>query len=81
MDRHGCFQGTESGTENPEPEVSAKGFCYDGPVWQAEGRENHAGQPIHTGDSHVITGTSKEAFDYYGMNGEGIAKTAKEVLA
>ena len=32
-------------------------------------------------DSHVITGTSKEAFDYYGMNGEGIAKTAKEFLA
>ena len=32
-------------------------------------------------DSHVITGTSKEVFDYYGMNGEGIAKTAKEFLA
>ena len=32
-------------------------------------------------DSHVITGTSKEVFDYYGMNGTGIAKTAKEFLA
>ena len=32
-------------------------------------------------DSHVITGTSKEVFDYYGMNGEGIAKTAREILA
>ena len=32
-------------------------------------------------DSHVITGTSKEVFKYYGMDGEGIAKTAKEVLA
>ncbi len=31
-------------------------------------------------DSHVITGTSKEVFKYYGMDGEGIAKTAKEVL-
>ena len=32
-------------------------------------------------DSHVITGTSPEVFHYYGMDGEGIAKTAKEVLA
>jgi len=29
-------------------------------------------------DSPVITGTSKEVFDYYGMNAEGIAKTAEE---
>lgn len=31
-------------------------------------------------DSPVITGTSKEVFDYYGLNGEGIAKRALEVL-
>ena len=31
-------------------------------------------------DSHVITGTSKEVFKYYGMDGEGIAKTAKELV-
>ena len=29
-------------------------------------------------DSPVITGTSKEVFDYYGLNAEGIAKTVKE---
>ena len=32
-------------------------------------------------DAPVITGTSKEVFDYYGMNAEGIAKKAKEALA
>lgn len=32
-------------------------------------------------DAPVITGTSQEVFDYYGLNGEGIAKKAKEVLA
>ena len=32
-------------------------------------------------DSHVITGTSKEVFKYYGMDGEGVAKRAKEVLS
>ena len=31
-------------------------------------------------DAPVITGTSKEVFDYYGLNAEGIAKTAKEAL-
>lgn len=31
-------------------------------------------------DEPVITGTSKEVFDYYGLNGEGIAKAAKEAL-
>ena len=31
-------------------------------------------------DAPVITGTSKEVFDYYGMNAEGIAKTLKEAL-
>jgi transketolase len=31
-------------------------------------------------DAPVITGTSKEVFDYYGLNAEGIAKTAKENL-
>ena len=31
-------------------------------------------------DSPVITGTSKEVFDYYGINGEGIAKRAIEAL-
>ena len=31
-------------------------------------------------DAPVITGTSKEVFDYYGMNAEGIAKTVKEAL-
>lgn len=32
-------------------------------------------------DAPVITGTSQEVFDYYGMNAEGIAKTIKETLA
>lgn len=32
-------------------------------------------------DAPVITGTSREVFDYYGMNGEGIAKRAEEALA
>ena len=32
-------------------------------------------------DSHVITGTSLEVFRYYGMDGEGLAKTAKVILA
>ncbi len=31
-------------------------------------------------DTPVITGTSKEVFDYYGMNAEGIAKKAEEYL-
>lgn len=31
-------------------------------------------------DSPVITGTSKEVFDYYGLNAEGIAAKAKEIL-
>ncbi len=31
-------------------------------------------------DAPVITGTSKEVFDYYGLNGEGIAKKAMELL-
>ena len=31
-------------------------------------------------DAPVITGTSKEVFDYYGMNAEEIAKTVKEAL-
>ncbi len=31
-------------------------------------------------DAPVITGTSKEVFDYYGMNAEGIAAKAKEML-
>ena len=31
-------------------------------------------------DSPVITGTSKEVFDYYGLNGEGLAKRAIEAL-
>lgn len=32
-------------------------------------------------DAPVITGTSREVFDYYEMNAEGIAKTVKEALA
>ncbi len=32
-------------------------------------------------DAPVITGTSKEVFDHYGLNAEGIAKAAKEALA
>lgn len=32
-------------------------------------------------DAPVITGTSKEVFDYYGLNAEGIAKTIKAALA
>ena len=31
-------------------------------------------------DAPVITGTSKEVYDYYGMNAEGIAAKAKEAL-
>ncbi len=31
-------------------------------------------------DSPVITGTSQEVFDYYGMNAEGIAMKAREAL-
>lgn len=31
-------------------------------------------------DAPVITGTSKEVFDYYGLNGEGIVKAVKENL-
>lgn len=31
-------------------------------------------------DAPVITGTSKEVFQYYGLTGEGIAKTVKENL-
>lgn len=31
-------------------------------------------------DSPVITGTSKEVFDYYGLNAEGIAQTARKAL-
>ncbi|MCD8191005.1 MAG: transketolase family protein [Clostridiales bacterium] len=31
-------------------------------------------------DAPVITGTSQEVFDYYGLNAEGIAKKAAEVL-
>lgn len=31
-------------------------------------------------DAPVITGTSKEVFDYYGLNAEGIAKSAMELL-
>lgn len=32
-------------------------------------------------DAPVITGTSQEVFDYYGMNAEGISKIVKEALA
>ncbi len=32
-------------------------------------------------DAPVITGTSQEVFDHYGLNAEGIAKKAKELLA
>lgn len=31
-------------------------------------------------DAPVITGTSKEVFDYYGLNGEGIAAKVEEIL-
>ena len=31
-------------------------------------------------DEPVITGTSKEVFDYYGLNAEGIAKKAAELV-
>ena len=31
-------------------------------------------------DTPVITGTSKEVFDYYGLNAEGIAKKAMELI-
>ena len=31
-------------------------------------------------DAPVITGTSKEVFDYYGLNAEGIVKKALEIL-
>ena len=31
-------------------------------------------------DALVVSGTSQEVFDYYGMNAEGIAKTVKDAL-
>lgn len=31
-------------------------------------------------DAPVITGTSKEVFDYYGLNAEGIAKKVMELI-
>ncbi|MEG0215609.1 MAG: transketolase C-terminal domain-containing protein, partial [Hungatella sp.] len=31
-------------------------------------------------DAPVITGTSQEVFDYYGLNSEGIVKTVKELM-
>ena len=31
-------------------------------------------------DAPVITGTSKEVFDYYGLNAQGIAKKAAELV-
>jgi len=31
-------------------------------------------------DAPVITGTSQEVFDYYGLNAQGIAKKAKELI-
>ena len=31
-------------------------------------------------DAPVITGVSKEVFDYYGLNAEGIVRAAKELL-
>ena len=31
-------------------------------------------------DAPVITGTSKEVFDYYGLHAEGIVNKAKEIL-
>ena len=31
-------------------------------------------------DAPVITGNSKEVFDYYGLNGEGIAKEGRKAL-
>ncbi|MEG7531765.1 MAG: transketolase C-terminal domain-containing protein [Hungatella sp.] len=31
-------------------------------------------------DAPVITGTSQEVFDYYGLNAEGIVKTVKELM-
>lgn len=31
-------------------------------------------------DAPVITGTSKEVFDYYGLNAEGIAGKVKEAM-
>lgn len=31
-------------------------------------------------DAPVVSGTSKEVFDYYGINAEGIAKTVKDAL-
>ena len=31
-------------------------------------------------DAPVVSGTSKEVFDYYGMNAEGISKTVKDAL-
>ena len=31
-------------------------------------------------DAPVITGNSRQVFDYYGLNGEGIAKTVRDAL-
>lgn len=32
-------------------------------------------------DTPVITGTSKEVFDHYGLNAAGIAQTVRDLLA
>ena len=38
-------------------------------------------QNLSLPDAPVITGTSQEVFDHYGLNAEGIAKAAKEMLS
>ena len=50
-------------------------------VCQVAARENpkKIGQ-ISLPDAPVITGTSKEVFDYYGMNADGIAKKVKGLM-
>lgn len=37
-------------------------------------------QSLSLPDAPVITGTSKEVFDYYGLNAEGISKAVEEIL-
>ena len=36
--------------------------------------------PVVVTEAPVITGTSREVFDHYGLNAEGIAKTVRECL-
>ena len=54
--------------------LSGLAYPIDSERYQNDGISRH-----FTYDA-VITGTSKEVFDYYGLNAEGIAKKAAELV-